>query len=147
MKTTDIHRIRDGGLITEDQSAAIIDHFKLDQQANKLMIILGAVGALLVGSGIILLLAANWADIPRGVKLAPAIAALIGAHYSGWRLAQSGDHPGFYQPCLQLNYPGPEVDFTRIVEYKHKPNQPAVARESKGTVIFKEYSCDHGEPY
>ena len=93
MKTTDIHRIRDAGLITEDQSAAIIDHFKLDQQANKLMIILGAVGALLVGSGIILLLAANWADIPRGVKLAAAIAALIGAHYSGWRLAQSGDHP------------------------------------------------------
>lgn len=61
--------------------------------------------------------------------------------------AQEGDHPGFYQPCLQLNYPGPEVDFTRIVEYKHKPNQPKVAQESKGTVIFKEYSCDHGEPY
>ena len=56
-------------------------------------------------------------------------------------------HPGFYQPCLQLNYPGPEVDFTRIVEYKHKPNQPAEARASKGTVIFKEFSCDHGEPY
>jgi len=61
--------------------------------------------------------------------------------------AEGGDHPGFYQPCLQLNYPGPEVDFTRIVEYKHKPNQPKAARESKGTVIFKEYSCDHGEPY
>ena len=43
--------------------------------------------------------------------------------------------------------PGPEVDFTRIVEYKHKPNQPAEARASKGTVIFKEFSCDHGEPY
>jgi UDP-galactopyranose mutase len=54
---------------------------------------------------------------------------------------------GFYQPCLQLNYPGPEVDYTRIVEYKHKPNQPAGVREHKGTVIFKEYSCDHGEPY
>jgi len=57
------------------------------------------------------------------------------------------DHPGFYQPCLQLNYPGPEVEYTRIVEYKHKPNQPAEAKASKGTVIFKEYSCDHGEPY
>jgi UDP-galactopyranose mutase len=57
------------------------------------------------------------------------------------------DHPGFSQPCLQLNYPGPEVEYTRIVEYKHKPNQPAEAKSSKGTVIFKEYSCDHGEPY
>jgi UDP-galactopyranose mutase len=59
----------------------------------------------------------------------------------------SGEHGAFYQPCLQLNYPGPEVPFTRIVEYKHKPNQPEEARNSKGTVIFKEYSCDHGEPY
>jgi UDP-galactopyranose mutase len=56
-------------------------------------------------------------------------------------------HPGFYQPCLQLNYPGPEVEYTRIVEYKHKPNQPEEARKAKGTVIFKEFSCDHGEPY
>ena len=54
---------------------------------------------------------------------------------------------GFYQPCLQLNYPGPEVEHTRIVEYKHKPTQPLRAREHPGTVIFKEYSCDHGEPY
>jgi UDP-galactopyranose mutase len=61
--------------------------------------------------------------------------------------SDKSDHPGFYQPCLQLNYPGPEVDFTRIVEYKHKPNQPAEAKASPGTVIFKEYSCDHGEPY
>jgi UDP-galactopyranose mutase len=45
------------------------------------------------------------------------------------------------------DHPGPEVDFTRIVEYKHKPNQPAEAKASPGTVIFKEYSCDHGEPY
>ena len=43
-----------------------------------------------------------------------------------------------YQPCLQLNYPGPEVEHTRIVEYKHKPNQPRRAREQPGTVIFKE---------
>jgi UDP-galactopyranose mutase len=61
--------------------------------------------------------------------------------------SDKSDHPGFYQPCLQLNYPGPEVDFTRIVEYKHKPNQPEEAKASPGTVIFKEYSCDHGEPY
>lgn len=54
---------------------------------------------------------------------------------------------GFYQSCLQLNYPGKEVDFTRIVEYKHKPNQPKDSKLQKSTVIFKEYSCDEGEPY
>lgn len=54
---------------------------------------------------------------------------------------------GYYQNCLQLNYPGEEVDYTRVVEYKHKPNQPKDVHRRKGTVIFKEYSCDEGEPY
>jgi len=54
---------------------------------------------------------------------------------------------GYFQPCLQLNYPGNEVEYTRIVEYKHKPNQPKRAKGSKFTVIFKEFSCDDGEPY
>lgn len=46
-----------------------------------------------------------------------------------------------------MNYPGPEVPYTRIVEYKHKPNQPKEVYGKKGTVIFKEYSVDHGDPY
>ena len=54
---------------------------------------------------------------------------------------------GFYQEALQVNYPGMEVPYTRIVEYKHKPNQPAEVRAKKGTCIFKEYSVDEGEPY
>ena len=35
----------------------------------------------------------------------------------------------------------------RIAEYKHMPNQPSSALKSKGTVIYKEYSTDIGEPY
>ena len=54
---------------------------------------------------------------------------------------------GYHQSCLLLNYPGEEVEYTRIVEYKHKPNQPKDALRRRGTVIFKEYSCDEGEPY
>ena len=40
-----------------------------------------------------------------------------------------------------------EVPYTRIVEYKWKPNQPAGVREAPGTVVFKEFSVDEGEPY
>ncbi len=42
-----------------------------------------------------------------------------------------------------------QVPFTRIVEYKHTPNQPLGARDGsvKGTVIAREYSTDIGEPY
>lgn len=56
---------------------------------------------------------------------------------------------GFYQPAWMVNYPGPEVGWTRIAEYKHMPNQPqnVKAGEIKGTIIYKEYSTNHGDPY
>ena len=54
---------------------------------------------------------------------------------------------GYYQEALQVNYPGMEVPYTRIVEYKHKPYQPAGVHQAPGTVIFKEFSVDEGDPY
>ena len=48
----------------------------------------------------------------------------------------------FVQENSVVNYPGMEVDFTRIVEYKHFGNQ-----KSKKTTIVKEYTTDEGEPY
>ena len=49
---------------------------------------------------------------------------------------------GFYQPCGAVNYPGPEVEYTRIIEYKHFLHQ-----SSNHTVIVSETTNDHGEPY
>jgi len=54
---------------------------------------------------------------------------------------------GYYQEALQVNDPGMDVPYTRIVEYKHKPNQPTEVYDKPGTVIFKEYSVDDGDPY
>jgi UDP-galactopyranose mutase len=48
----------------------------------------------------------------------------------------------FFQPNSVVNYPGPEVDFTRIVEYKHFLNWP-----SEHTCAVAEYSTDEGDPY
>lgn len=48
----------------------------------------------------------------------------------------------FFQTNSVINYPGMEVDFTRIVEYKHFGNQ-----KSSRTTIVKEYTTDEGEPY
>lgn len=48
----------------------------------------------------------------------------------------------YYQPNSVVNYPEPDVPFTRIVEYKHFLNQ-----QSDHTVIVKEVSTDNGEPY
>lgn len=48
----------------------------------------------------------------------------------------------FFQENSVVNYPGMEVDFTRIIEYKHFGNQ-----KSDKTTIVKEFTVDTGEPY
>lgn len=48
----------------------------------------------------------------------------------------------YFQQNSVINYPGTEVDFTRIVEYKHFGNQ-----KSDKTTIVREYTVDEGEPY
>ncbi|WP_027377805.1 UDP-galactopyranose mutase [Kaistella palustris] len=48
----------------------------------------------------------------------------------------------YYQENSVVNYPGQEVDFTRIVEYKHFGDQ-----KSDKTTIVKEFTVDQGEPY
>lgn len=48
----------------------------------------------------------------------------------------------FFQENSVVNYPGMEVDYTRIIEYKHFGNQVAPK-----TTIVKEFTVDEGEPY
>jgi len=48
----------------------------------------------------------------------------------------------YYQPVSVVNYPETNVDYTRIVEYKHFLNQ-----NTPHTTIVREYTTDIGEPY
>lgn len=48
----------------------------------------------------------------------------------------------FFQENSVVNYPGTEVGFTRIIEYKHFGNQ-----KSDKTTIVREFTVDEGEPY
>lgn len=48
----------------------------------------------------------------------------------------------YFQENSVVNYPGKDVDFTRIVEYKHFGDQ-----QSKNTSIVREFTVDEGEPY
>ncbi len=53
--------------------------------------------------------------------------------------------PGFWQPAMQVNYPSPDVGFTRIVEIKH-----ATGQQVDSTTIVREYPADFAdtpEPY
>jgi UDP-galactopyranose mutase len=48
----------------------------------------------------------------------------------------------YFQENSVVNYPGADVPFTRIIEYKHFGDQ-----KSSKTTIVKEYTVDDGEPY
>ena len=39
---------------------------------------------------------------------------------------------GFYQPSWMVNYPGPDVPWTRIAEYKVRPCPLDIVQLSKG---------------
>jgi len=56
---------------------------------------------------------------------------------------------GFFQEAMVVNYPSPDVPFTRIVEYKHVPNQSEAVKAGKvkGTLLAREYSSAEGDPY
>jgi UDP-galactopyranose mutase len=56
--------------------------------------------------------------------------------------AEIKEIPGFFQTKSVVNYPGPEVDFTRIVEYKHYFHQ-----KSDYTVTVTERTTNEGDPY
>lgn len=62
-------------------------------------------------------------------------------------IEDTGDDGLFFQEAMVVNYPGPDVPFTRIVEYKHVPNQPEGRHELPGSLIAREYSSAEGEPY
>jgi hypothetical protein len=87
VKRTDIQKLRDAGLITDEQQRQIIGHFQLKEDGgNKFLAIVSIIGAVLIAAGIILLIAAHWNEIPRGVKIAVGILLMLGAHGIGWWL-------------------------------------------------------------
>ena len=90
MKLADVETLHAIGLITAEQRQQIIEHFKLEEEHGKLLVILSILGAVLVTAGVILLISSNWDAIPGSVKLAAALVLMLGAHAGGWFLAQRG---------------------------------------------------------
>jgi hypothetical protein len=92
MKTTDIEKIHDAGLITAEQRDTIIAHFELKDEGAKFLAIVSFIGAVLVAAGIALLIGAHWDEIPRGVKIAAGLALMLGAHGAGWWFRAAGNN-------------------------------------------------------
>ena len=102
MKTEDIHKICEAGLITADQRDRIIVHFHLKDDGVKFLAIVSFIGATLITAGIVLLISAHWDAIPGGVKIAAGLLLMLGAHGGGWWLREAQGHYRKTGEALQL---------------------------------------------
>jgi uncharacterized membrane protein len=79
------------GLIEEALAQRILARYPDAAERNWSRIVFSAIGAVLVGLGVILFFAYNWQELPKAAKLALAIGALAVAHGSAMVLARRVD--------------------------------------------------------
>ncbi len=104
MNLQDIQRLHADGFLAAELRDRIIAHYKLQDAPNRFIAIVSAIGGLLVASGIILLISANWDIIPRGVKLISGLALMLGSHAGGWWTRSR--HPDFSKTAEAFNLVG-----------------------------------------
>ena len=83
----------ESGLISDEQSEAILDFesipetpLRLGIRFNRLIVVLSTLGAVLIGAGIISFVAANWQGIPAMAKLFLLIGGNILAYWAAYQL-------------------------------------------------------------
>jgi uncharacterized membrane protein len=75
----DIPELLKAGVITKETADSIQDYYqtKSGSSANRLFIVFGILGAILVGLGIILIIAHNWDELSRATKTLFAFLPLL----------------------------------------------------------------------
>jgi uncharacterized membrane protein len=75
----DLPELVQAGVISEDTAARIESYYKSKNgtSTNKLFVVFGILGAILVGLGIILIIAHNWDELSRGLKTTAAFLPLL----------------------------------------------------------------------
>lgn len=75
----DINELKEAGVISEETADEIRAYYQRQQSAssNRLFMVFGVLGAMLVGLGIILIIAHNWDNLSRSVKTIIAFVPLV----------------------------------------------------------------------
>lgn len=76
----DLDELEKAGVITADSASAIRSYYAARPHPpapNRLLIAFGIIGAILVGSGILLIFAHNWDDMPRWIRTILAFLPLL----------------------------------------------------------------------
>ena len=93
----EVEHWRASGIISGEQARAILDSYDFPEAAeaprNRLVTVLLIMGAVLVGLGVILFVAANWQEISSGVKLSMMFIGIPVIYGAGFLLRYRFDYP------------------------------------------------------
>jgi uncharacterized membrane protein len=81
-------------LVTEEAAATLAERYGLSRPEGGGPTILAVyvLGALLIGGGVVSLVAWNWDEMGKVARLTVILAAMLAAHVAGWRLREGGRH-------------------------------------------------------
>jgi len=79
------------GIVTADGARLLRERYAAEPRGGLAQVIVGAVGALLIGTGLIAVLAYNWDEFPRSVRLMLALGPLAAAQAASWWVLGRGD--------------------------------------------------------
>ena len=79
------------GIVTTDGARKLRERYAAEPQGGLAQMVVGAVGALLIGTGLIAVLAYNWDDFPRWVRLVLALGPLAVTQAVSWWVLQKDE--------------------------------------------------------
>ncbi|MFM9024269.1 MAG: DUF2157 domain-containing protein [Planctomycetaceae bacterium] len=79
------------GIVTADGARRLRERYAAEPRGGLAQVIVGAVGGLLIGTGLIAVLAYNWDEFPRSVRLMLALGPLAAAQAASWWVLGRGD--------------------------------------------------------
>lgn len=90
----ELPRWKDEGLVTAAAAASLAERYGLGrpEAGGPTILAVYVLGALLVGGGVISLVAWNWDEMGKAARLAVILGAMLAAHVAGWRLRDGGRH-------------------------------------------------------
>jgi len=79
------------GIVTAEAAQKLRERYAAEPQGGLAQMVVGAVGALLIGTGLIAVLAYNWDDFPRWVRLGLALGPLAVTQAVSWWVLGRGE--------------------------------------------------------
>ena len=99
----ELPRLVQAGVLTPDSAAAVERHYAgSESETGFAFILLAATGSALVGAGVILLVARNWAELSRPIRCALAFLPLLASLAFGFFVLQRRNHSAAWRESSAL---------------------------------------------